>query len=42
LQKQKQQIHYTQWQTDALAAVAANAAVEGADISYGTMSPTAH
>jgi hypothetical protein len=29
-----------QWQTDALAAVAANAAVEGADISYGTMSPT--
>ena len=29
-----------QWQTDALAAVAANAAVEGADISYGTMSAT--
>jgi len=29
-----------QWQTDALAAVAANAAVEGADITYGTMSPT--
>ncbi|MBT7683226.1 MAG: DUF5309 domain-containing protein [Cryomorphaceae bacterium] len=29
-----------QWQTDALADVAANAAVEGADISYGTMSPT--
>jgi hypothetical protein len=29
-----------QWQTDALAAVAANAAVEGADISYGTMAPT--
>jgi hypothetical protein len=25
-----------QWQTDALAAVAANAAVEGATISYGT------
>ena len=29
-----------QWQTDALADVAANAAVEGADISYGTMTPT--
>jgi hypothetical protein len=29
-----------QWQTDALAAVAANAAVEGATISYGTQSPT--
>jgi hypothetical protein len=29
-----------QWQTDALAAVAANAAVEGADITYGTMSAT--
>ena len=29
-----------QWQTDALADVAANAAVEGADISYGTMAPT--
>ena len=29
-----------QWQTDALAAVAANAAVEGADIAYGTMAPT--
>ena len=29
-----------QWQTDALAAVAANHAVEGADISYGTMSAT--
>jgi len=29
-----------QWQTDALADVAANAAVEGADITYGTMSPT--
>ena len=29
-----------QWQTDALAAVAANAVVEGADISYGTMSPS--
>ena len=29
-----------QWQTDALAAVAANAVVEGADIAYGTMAPT--
>ena len=29
-----------QWQTDALAAVAANAAVEGADITYATLSPT--
>lgn len=29
-----------QWQTDTLAAVATNAAVEGADISYGTMAPT--
>ena len=29
-----------QWQTDALSAVAANHAVEGADISYGTMSAT--
>jgi len=29
-----------QWQTDALADVAANAAVEGADITYGTMSAT--
>ena len=29
-----------QWQTDALADVAANAAVEGADITYGTMAPT--
>jgi hypothetical protein len=29
-----------QWQTDALADVAANAAVEGANISYGTQSPT--
>ena len=29
-----------QWQTDALAAVAANHAVEGADITYGTMSAT--
>jgi len=29
-----------QWQTDALADVAANAAVEGADISYGTLSPS--
>ena len=29
-----------QWQTDALAAVAANAAVEGATITYGTMSPS--
>ena len=28
------------WQTDALADVAANAVVEGADISYGTMSPS--
>jgi hypothetical protein len=29
-----------QWQTDALAATAVNAAVEGASISYGTMSAT--
>jgi len=29
-----------QWQTDALAAVAANAAVEGANITYATLSPT--
>lgn len=29
-----------QWQTDALAAVAANAAVEGATITYGTQTPT--
>ena len=29
-----------QWQTDALADVAANAAVEGADISYITVTPT--
>ena len=29
-----------QWQTDALADVAANAAVEGADISYATLSPS--
>jgi len=29
-----------QWQTDSLAATAANAAVEGASISYGTMSST--
>jgi len=29
-----------QWQTDALADVAANAAVEGAAISYGTQTPT--
>ena len=29
-----------QWQTDALADVAANAAVEGANITYGTQSPT--
>ena len=29
-----------QWQTDALADVAANAAVEGADITYGTMAAT--
>jgi hypothetical protein len=29
-----------QWQTDALADVAANAAVEGAAISYGTQSAT--
>ena len=29
-----------QWQTDSLADVAANAAVEGASISYGTMSAT--
>jgi len=29
-----------QWQTDALADVAANHAVEGADITYGTMAPT--
>ena len=35
LLKQKQQIHTHQWQTDALADVAANAAVEGDDISYG-------
>ena len=29
-----------EWQTDSLADVAANAAVEGADITYGTMSAT--
>ena len=31
---------YHEWQTDSLAAAAANAAVEGADASEATLSPT--